>query len=97
MTVNVQQEVADSMAQVVATVFGQQVTRGDLARVFAMVEDPNNWKNAIDKVVVIQTDVQMALIREAVVFFTGSVPQFTAMGRFRYRVTAAGYYQAIGA
>lgn len=88
---------AESDAQVVAQVFGLDVTRGQLSLAFDQVADKANWKNPIDRVVRIASDRQMAFIREAVIFFTGSVPTFTAKGANKYRVTAAGYYNTIGA
>jgi hypothetical protein len=93
----IQQEVADSMSQVVAKVFGNDVTRAQLTFFFNLVADKANWKNPIDAVVSIDCDFDMAMIREAVIFFTGSVPNFTAKGRSKYRVTAQGYYVVCGA
>ena len=47
------------------------------------------------------TDYEIALIREAVVFYTGSVPTFRKvadnLAAATYLVTAAGYYATIGA
>jgi hypothetical protein len=87
--------------QVVAKVLGKDVTRGALTLAFNRVCDIFNWKRPIDQVIELN-DAEMALIREAIIFFTGSVPTFTPMlggklPKCRYRVTAAGYYAAVGA
>lgn len=82
---------------VVATVMGKPVTQGELSDAFDKVARKDNWKAPIKTVVVINNDFEMAMIREAVTFFTGSVAKFKAMGWSRYHVSAAGYYTTIGA
>src|SRR5262245_2846710 len=87
---------------VVATVMGKPVTRGELSTAFDRVAAKGNWKNPINTVVEIANDFDMAVIKEAVIFFTGSVPEFHARGGGKlpgchYRVTAKGYYLTIGA
>lgn len=94
-----EQEVAelDDRAQVVACVNGRNTTRGELALVFDLVADKANWKNPINTLMSWLPDSEdRLLIREAVVFFTGSVPEFSNE-RGRLRVRAAGYYLTIGA
>jgi len=87
---------------VVAKVEGRPVTQGELSLAFDAVANKANWKNPIDAVVSLDS-YTMAMVREAVVFFTGSVPTFelttgtTTSGMGRYRVKAAGYYRTIGA
>jgi hypothetical protein len=88
--------------QIVATVMGRRVTRGTLHKAFARVENREHWKNPVDAVIDIKNDREKALIAEAVVFYTGSVATFTPMvgGTLpgcRYRVTAIGYFAAVGA
>src|SRR5262245_44728559 len=95
-------EIAASLAQVVAEVNGRKVTRGELRDAFDRVADKANWKNPVDAVIDISGDAEMAMIREAVIFFTGSVPKFAPrkgakLPGCRYRVTARGYYLAVGA
>jgi hypothetical protein len=72
-----------------------------MRRQFDRVCDPTNWKNPIDTTVAIATHDKMRAIAEAVVYFTGSVPTFSAIKirgvRCVYRVRAAGYYRTIGA
>ncbi len=92
----------DHMKEVVSTVDGSSVTRGELAAIFDKIKNEEHWKNPIDKIVEIKNDHEMAMIEEAVIFFTGSVPDFKPMsqcrpGRSVYHVTADGYFQAIGA
>ena len=82
---------------VVADVMGKPVTRAELSAALDRVADQTDWKAPINVVVVINSDFEMVLIREAVWFFTGSRATFTAKGRNQYQVKAAGYYTAIGA
>lgn len=88
--------------QIVAQVFGRDVTRSELSAAFDRVANKQHWKNEIDCVVDIASDFDMAVVKEAVVFFTGSVARFDAvpggtMPGCRYRVRAAGYFNTIGA
>ena len=67
---------------------------------FTKVQNREHWKNPINAVVDLN-DAEMALLRDAIPFFTGSVPEFeakkgAALPRCRYRVRAVGYYVAIG-
>jgi hypothetical protein len=103
---NVKAELNDSNAQVVAKVGGREVTRGELKTWFDMVADKKNWKMPVDAVVPLKDFDDMMLLREAIVFYTGSNPSFESMGpgqtftmseRHRFRVKAAGYYAAVGA
>jgi hypothetical protein len=95
-------EIGSSLAQVVATVHGQSVTRSQLRDAFDRVS-PRNWKEPIDATITLDGDRDLAMVREAVIFFTGSVPSFTAVAsnvrppKCRYRVKAAGYYATCGA
>lgn len=89
-------------AQVVGTVNGKPVTRGELSAAFNAVVTKDNWKFPIDKIVDLDAYTK-AMVAEAIVFYTGSVATFTAIsgtttgGMGKYRVTAVGYYAAIGA
>ncbi len=84
-------ERAKSLAQVVNDL-GE--TRGDLQVLFDLVSPVGRpWKGHIDAWVDGLTDL-MALER-AIIFFTGSVPEFEA-GIGRIHVRADGYYAAIG-
>jgi hypothetical protein len=81
-----------------------------LREVFTLVQDQSNWKNPIDSVIPSGPATPFE-IHDAVIFFTGSVPTIehctmygyahpTALVRVRIpalRVTAIGYYLAIGA
>lgn len=97
LTKTIEEIVAESNAQIVGQVMGRDVTRGELSEAFKLVADKSNWKNRIDALVVLTED-QMHLVHDAVIFFTGSVPHFQPLQiRNNYRVTAAGYYSAIGA
>lgn len=83
--------------QVVARGGGHTFTRAELLRYFSLVENQTNWKSIIDATVEVPTDRDLAGIREAVIFFTGSVPSFEAAAARTFHVKAAGYYQTIGA
>jgi hypothetical protein len=92
---------AEADAQVVGVVLGKAVTRGELSTAFDRVASKENWKFPIDTVVDCN-DWELFLLQEAIPFFTGSVPKFEpAIGaelpRCRFRVRAAGYYNAVGA
>src|SRR5689334_16707240 len=90
-------ELAAMNQQVVARSGSMEWTRGQLDALFERVRPAENWKNRIDAVVTLADDREMIGTREAVIFFTGSVPTFEPRGRNRYRVRAAGYYATIGA
>lgn len=91
----------DSLAAEVATVNGKSVTRGELMRYFNMVAPVDNWKYPIDAEVELEAS-ELAMLEEAVVFFSGSRAKVTillgaAPGKNKYRIEAAGYYAAVGA
>ena len=94
-------EALEFSKMVVATVMGKAVTQGQLSAAFDRVADKANWKNPINAVVVLKTHREMAMIKEAVRFFAGCQAKFEAVellgARCRYRVTAKGYYLAVGA
>jgi hypothetical protein len=98
---------AESQAQVVAQVCGKPVTRGELSAAFDLVANRDNWKMPIDCTIQLTAD-QVALIREAVIFFAGCEATFRAPAQTvqwdngdnmvaLYHVTAPGYYAAVGA
>jgi len=67
-------------------------TRGDLRVAFDMVADKDDWKAPVDALI---HPTYREVVREAVIFFTGSVPSFVARDG-RLRVHAAGYYEVCG-
>lgn len=92
--------IAESNAQIVSKVNGRDVTRGELSAAFDLVKNPKGWKEHINARAEL-TDEQVNVIDEAVIFFTGSVAEFRAIGKPKngkqtYRVRAAGYYRTIG-
>lgn len=88
--------------RVITRVKGVVVTQGRLSAAFDKVADKKHWKNPIDTTVECD-DLEKEIIYEAVIHFTGSVPEFVVLpGRHRgqkrkYRIKADGYYLAIGA
>ena len=81
----------------VGTVMGRDVRRGQLLAAFKRVENADNWKAPIDARIVIRSDFEMEMIREAVRFFTGSAATIECERPPVYRVRAIGYYKAVGA
>lgn len=82
----------------------REYTQQELSAAFQRVQNRRNWKKPVDAVIIIENDEEMRLITQAVIHFTGSVPSFVEVdtpwrtdGKQRYRVTADGYYEAIGA
>jgi hypothetical protein len=64
--------------------------------IFERVENKENWKLPIDATIELDTANKL-LLDEAIIFFTGSVPHFHKLAGGKYRITADGYYMAIGA
>ena len=80
---------------------GSVFTRQQLTDAFHLVANRDNWKKPIDADVTYPTDMPRdmfeTIVKEAVVFFTGSVPTFERFYGDKVRVQAIGYYLAIGA
>lgn len=65
-------------------------TREQLGAAFDKVKNPNHWKNPIDAYC---HEDEVDMVREAVDFFTATVPEFWRLGQTSVmRVTAEGYY-----
>jgi hypothetical protein len=73
---------------------GASRLQSELLLAFNLVAPAGNWKLAIDDGV--DASVDSALLRDAVVHFTGSIPAIESTGVTK-RVTAAGYYATCGA
>lgn len=86
--------------QVVGTASdGRPLTRAQLTEAFNRVAPGDNWKRPIDITLQLEP-LDREVVREAVIFFTGSVPKFEyagCCGDLTCRVTAAGYYATCGA
>lgn len=99
-TRTIQEIEAESADQIVATtVDGHRCTRRELTAAFNRVARPDNWKFPIDMTLLLEP-LDREVVREAVIFFTGSVPKFEydgCCGDLTCRVTADGYYRTIGA
>lgn len=83
--------------EIVAKAGDHEFTRDELKTAFERVADKQNWKNPIRALITEHlTDRDFIAIREAVSFFAGCVPMFrlTPDG---VKVTAPGYYVAVGA
>ncbi len=73
---------------------GTPYTRLELSSAFDLVKS-ENWKDPIQACTSIARE---DITREAVIFYTGSIPTFTSMKNPKLlRVTAEGYYKAVGA
>lgn len=79
-----------------------EFTRRELTEAFAVIRPKDHWKNAIDAefstgTMPTMSAREVAAVHEAVRFFTGSLPEITHLGNFRFRVKADGYFATIGA
>lgn len=72
---------------------GTKYSRAELKAAFDAVCDRSNWKNPVQGTILPKDE---DVTREAVIFFTGSVPKFRARPSGRLLVEAAGYYKTIG-
>ncbi|MFI5223015.1 MAG: hypothetical protein ACHQX3_02025 [Nitrospirales bacterium] len=88
---------AELNEQVVATVMGKQVTRGQLSAAFEKVRNREHWKNPINAKLKNQNEEDLAMIQEAVTFFTGSVAEISTNSAGMTRVQADGYFLTCGA
>lgn len=86
----------DSNVQVVSTVGGKPVTRGQLSAAFDRVRNTKHWKYPVNTIITAELD-EIAMIEEAIVFFTGSAPHSTKLENGQWSIRAAGYFAAIGA
>lgn len=69
------------------------VTRGELSAAFKKVQNSENWKLPIYSSIDIR---DQEIVKNAIIFFTGSVPTFHWVCG-KTMVKAAGYYAAVGA
>lgn len=95
-------ELALQRSWIAAKVQGVPVTHGELSDAFERVKPKPNWKLPICAEITTATTEaesarEVAMIREAVVYFCGCVPEIRHQGNFRFLVTAVGYYEAVGA
>lgn len=79
-------EIISGADQIVAEIGGTPRTRGELTGYFNAVADRQNWKLPVDATVDL-TFEGLAMTREAIT---------SQKGHVRYRVKAAGYYEAVG-
>ena len=75
---------------------GREMTQERLSEVFDLVKPLPNWKMPIDAAVAKDKATEEE-ISAAVIWFTGSLPTIYAQDAQFLRVTASGYYNAIGA
>ena len=68
----------------------ERYTRDELTAAFNKVENPKDWRAPINKTIEAD-DGLLDVICEAVIFFTGTVPEFKLLKNGKYRVTAIGY------
>lgn len=100
MSPDVQKHIDASMAQVVWSLDGQDVTRGELWEQFERVRDPEYWKNPIDAHIELEMgSCEQRLLDYAITFFAGCCAEYYISERgARYtNVVADGYYISIGA
>jgi len=88
---------ADTMAAVVWTYKGEDITRQQLSDAFDLVKDPEAWKNPIDKVIELEMNSRAwAILDYAITFFAGCGAEYYDEGPGKLRVVAAGYYMSVG-
>ena len=71
--------------------FYEKYTREQLEKAFDSVRDSEHWKNPIKKVLKLK-GLDVALIKEAVIFFTSTSASFTSLPKNKVLVEADGYY-----
>lgn len=74
--------------------YWDRYTQEQLSQAFALVKNQENWKYPVDATV--PADADTALIGDAVIYFTGSNPEFIKLPGGKMRVVAAGYYACVG-
>jgi hypothetical protein len=73
-------------------------TQPELDAAFSLVANTENWKYPIDATLPSITSIEKRkLIVFAVMFFTGSTATLSKTSGGKIRVTAPGYYAALGA
>lgn len=73
-------------------------TETELRAAFSRVENKEHWKKPIAALVQVVSERELEAIKYAVTFYTGSVATVSrGFGPDVYKVTAAGYYAAVGA
>lgn len=73
----------------------KRYSEAKMREAFTKVQNKKNWKLPIHAR--IEGDVDRDLIQAAVIYFTGSVCEFTDLPSGEVLVDAAGYYACIGA
>jgi hypothetical protein len=73
---------------------GTVYSRAELKAAFDKVCNSQNWKMPIDAVI---TEAERDVATQAVIFFAGCSPKFRGIGPAKLRMTAVGYYKAVGA
>lgn len=62
---------------------------------FRLVQDRDNWKMPVDAVIPDTPGIR-ELVSDAVIFFAGCLPEIIPLPDGKIRVTAIGYYNAVG-
>jgi hypothetical protein len=75
---------------------GETRMRSELSAAFDRVAHAEDFKLPVSTALPALSKAEQALISDAVVFFTGSVPTFRKVGASTL-VEAAGYYATVGA
>lgn len=79
----------------------REYSEEELHSAFDRVKNKEHWKLPIRCTIDYKDEDDIDLIRESVIYFTGSVPDIDVRelknGKKRVKVSAVGYYIAIGA
>ena len=74
----------------------KQFTQKQLHEAFEMVQNKKNWKGVVRCTLPNPGELNIECARQAIVHFTGSLPEVILLGGDRVRFRAAGYYATIG-
>jgi len=64
---------------------------GELRKAFDRVADPRDWRNPIDTEIYVETREEVELIKEAITFFTATVPTADGWLGGKVRFKSEGY------
>lgn len=94
-------ELQAAQSEIVVTLGEYRFTREELSKAFDQVSPKDNWKNPVCAYAVFRSPRERIAMHAAVAFFTGSTATLefvgTAGDTSAYKVTAPGYYRAVGA
>ena len=80
---------------------GEETTREEKVRLFALVKNRNDWKLPVHKIITVRDEFDVPRIADAVMFFCGGMCEAEIISKSvrgtRVRFSCTGYYKNIGA